>query len=152
MRQTEGTINKNPSRCMVYLFLFSLKTMNGILYNEFFEKFIRFTSEFELLNAMDDLFNCINFPQASFDGRGFYSKKSKQITKKAEKIVDDSIISQSEKTTFVVNVQYRRNSTWQGTITWVEQNRTRSFRSALEMLKLMEEAKNQGVVEVVDWT
>lgn len=136
---------------MVYLFSFTLKTMTGILYNEFLAKFTRFTSEFELLDAMDDLFNCINFPQASFDRRGFYNKKSMQITKKAEKIVDDSIISQSEKTTFVVNVQYRRNSTWQGTITWVEQNRTRSFRSALEMLKLMEEAKNQGVVEVVDW-
>jgi hypothetical protein len=126
------------------------KMMNGILFSDFLNKSIRFINELELLGAMEDLFNSVNFPQASFDRRSFY-KKSKQISKKAEKIVDDSIVSQNEKTTFVVNVQYRRNSSWQGTITWVEQDRTRSFRSALEMLKLMEEASNQGIVEVVDW-
>ena len=36
----------------------------------------------------------------------------------------------------------KQNATWQGSITWVEGQQTQCFRSALEMLKLMD-----GVLE-----
>jgi len=42
--------------------------------------------------------------------------------------------------TFVVKILNRQNSTWQGNITWVEGEKSQNFRSALEMLKLMDEA------------
>jgi len=41
--------------------------------------------------------------------------------------------------TFVVQVRYRRNGTWQGTVSWMNGNKQSDFRSALEMLKLMED-------------
>ena len=41
---------------------------------------------------------------------------------------------------FHVRVQHRQNGTWQGKITWMEENRTVSFRSVWEMIKLMENA------------
>lgn len=44
-----------------------------------------------------------------------------------------------EKATFVVQVRFRQNATWQGTVTWAEKNETRHFRSALELLKMMDE-------------
>lgn len=40
--------------------------------------------------------------------------------------------------TFIIRVQQRQNSTWQGRITWVEEDKTMYFRSLLEMLKLIE--------------
>ena len=46
----------------------------------------------------------------------------------------------NKKETFVIEVQYQQNATWQGTIEWLNKKKTRNFRSALEMLKLMEEA------------
>ena len=39
--------------------------------------------------------------------------------------------------TFVVRVQHRQNSSWQGCITWVEKNRSLRFRSVWELLKLI---------------
>lgn len=42
--------------------------------------------------------------------------------------------------TFIVNVKYRQNATWQGTVTWVEEKQKASFRSVLELLKLMDSA------------
>lgn len=42
--------------------------------------------------------------------------------------------------TFVIKILNRQNSTWQGNITWVEGEKSQNFRSALEMLKLMDEA------------
>jgi hypothetical protein len=44
------------------------------------------------------------------------------------------------KQTFLVQIQFQQNATWQGTITWTEQSLTQRFRSTLEMLKLMDDA------------
>ena len=41
---------------------------------------------------------------------------------------------------FVVDIRYQENSTWQGEVLWVDQNRQCSFRSALELLKLIDGA------------
>ena len=42
--------------------------------------------------------------------------------------------------TFVVRVLFRRNATWQGTISWKEKRCQVSFRSFMELLLLMHEA------------
>lgn len=41
---------------------------------------------------------------------------------------------------FVVHIHCRENATWQGKVLWVDQNRQCSFRSALELLKLIDGA------------
>ena len=42
--------------------------------------------------------------------------------------------------TFIVRVQHRQNSSWQGRITWMEEDKTINFRSVWEMVHLMESA------------
>ena len=42
--------------------------------------------------------------------------------------------------TFIVRVQHRQNSSWQGRITWMEEDKTIQFRSVWEMVKLIENA------------
>ena len=39
---------------------------------------------------------------------------------------------------FIVNIQNQQNSTWQGTVTWVDEDRTQSFRSVLELIRLID--------------
>lgn len=46
--------------------------------------------------------------------------------------------------TFILKILDRQNSTWQGSILWVEQQNEQYFRSALEMLKLIDEALVQN--------
>ena len=41
---------------------------------------------------------------------------------------------------FVVEVKSQENHTWQGTITWVEGKKKENFRSALELIRLMDSA------------
>lgn len=45
-----------------------------------------------------------------------------------------------DKGTFLVCVRYRQNSTWQGHVVWAEKNQQQPFRSALELLKLIDSA------------
>lgn len=42
--------------------------------------------------------------------------------------------------TFLVRIEYCQNKTWQGKITWAEENKVAHFRSALELLRIMDEA------------
>lgn len=39
---------------------------------------------------------------------------------------------------FVIEVKSQENSTWQGTITWVEGKKKENFRSALELIRLID--------------
>ena len=49
-----------------------------------------------------------------------------------------------DKGTFVVQVQYRQHATWQGKVLWAEKNETKQFRSALELLKLIDSALDES--------
>ncbi|MBC3517149.1 hypothetical protein H8K20_12185 [Neobittarella massiliensis] len=49
-----------------------------------------------------------------------------------------------DKETFVVQIQYRQNATWQGKVTWADKDETKSFRSALELIKLIDSALDES--------
>ena len=42
--------------------------------------------------------------------------------------------------TFVVQILSAQNATWQGTVTWTDSRRSESFRSALELIRLIDSA------------
>lgn len=48
---------------------------------------------------------------------------------------------------FVVEIKSSESSTWQGVVTWVEEQKRQSFRSALELIKLMDSAMSDGEQE-----
>lgn len=54
--------------------------------------------------------------------------------------------SRSDKSnkTFIVNILGRQNSTWQGSVTWVAEQKVQHFRSALELLKLIDGALDEN--------
>lgn len=44
--------------------------------------------------------------------------------------------------TFLVEIKSCKNQSWQGRLTWIEENKTSNFRSALELMKIMDSAVN----------
>lgn len=48
--------------------------------------------------------------------------------------------SQKKQGTFIIKIMSTQNSTWQGNVTWVEQNKVQNFRSALELMKMLDAA------------
>ncbi len=46
--------------------------------------------------------------------------------------------------TFLLTIYNRQNATWQGTVTWVDRNEKQQFRSALELIKLIESALDEA--------
>lgn len=57
-----------------------------------------------------------------------------------------------EKLPLPFRYQFRQNATWQGTIAWMENKKIQQFRSALEMIKLMDNALAESSgSDTVDW-
>ena len=55
--------------------------------------------------------------------------------------------AERNKGTFIIKIINKQNSTWQGSITWVEEQKTQNFRSALEMIKMIDEVLD-GTIEI----
>ena len=45
--------------------------------------------------------------------------------------------------TFVIKILNKQHSTWQGSVTWVEEQKNQNFRSALELIKMIDEALDE---------
>lgn len=42
--------------------------------------------------------------------------------------------------TFIIEIKSTKHQTWQGVLTWVEEQKTEPFRSTLELLRLLDSA------------
>ena len=60
-------------------------------------------------------------------------------------ICDDKgvkIMKEKTSNTFIVKVLNQQNDSWQGSVTWADTNETQYFRSALELLHMMNDVVN----------
>ena len=112
-------------------------------------------SMYGLVELIDRLCDQIDYPQQSTrlrlfsPDRGSGKKKrageTKKVTTKSE-----LMNQKGDMGTFVVHVQYRQNSTWQGQVTWIDKEQTQNFRSVLELLKLIDSALDTAEEEAED--
>jgi len=56
-------------------------------------------------------------------------------------ISEEKEVKNSENS-FLVKIRYRQNSSWQGTVQWIETGKTQNFKSCLELIRLMDIAAN----------
>ena len=126
---------------------------SGFLYNP---ERIAFLGYLSLINVMDRFFDRMQCPQAYYQYRAWQAKKSDQRQPEKEVtqfMAEEALHSKNgEKATFTIQVQFRQNATWQGTIAWMENKKIQQFRSALEMIKLMDNALAESSgSDTVDW-
>ena len=118
----------------------------GYLYNKYNLEPLAFQNVFDLMTLMEQTMDYCQYPQSTTRQRAFGNTGvQNREKKKVEPMVNaDEIMEKSgELATFVIHVKYRQNSTWQGDIFWAEKQEKVNFRSALEMLKLIDSALDQ---------
>lgn len=127
----------------------------GRIWHQYAEDPLFFHGVMEMLWLIEDLLDQWDFPQRSMESRVFIKKKTESCKKKerGEFCVDESRIKNKngDQGTFIVHVRYRQNATWQGEVIWADQNKRQNFRSALELIKLMDSAlSDDSNVEEID--
>lgn len=114
----------------------------GRIYHSYSDEPCNYTDIKEMLLILDRFFDKIQFPAASTESRTFFKLNRKSGRKERVKLMQDQQVlnRRGGQATFIIQVQYRQNATWQGKIVWAEENKTQHFRSALELVKLMDSA------------
>lgn len=95
-----------------------------------------------ILLILEDVCDKSGYPQSSTQNRYFKETENEKAKEEVSQVADvDKILNQNgDLATFVVHVKHRQHSTWQGEVVWAEKNEKRAFRSALELLKLIDNA------------
>lgn len=111
------------------------REMCGRMYNPFLGDELIFESMMEFLITLESLLDEMSFPQ-QFSARRIFSDVSYDMRKTSESCRENN----GKIATFHIAVLFRQNSSWQGTVTWMETGKQDGFRSALELLFLMDSA------------
>ena len=94
----------------------------------------------QLLFELERFYDSINFPHLSTNERTFQDKVPNTYCKeeRAKIMSDEELLRKhGDLGTFIIRVQHRQNSSWQGKITWMDKDKTIYFRSVWEMIKLI---------------
>ena len=117
--------------------------MKGCFYHSYSMEAVPFHSVDQLLFELERFYDSMNFPYSTVNGRSFQkNQKTGNSGQGRSKIMsDENLLSRhGELGTFIIRVQHRQNSSWQGRITWMEKNKTLYFRSIWEMIKMIASA------------
>lgn len=115
----------------------------GLLYHSYSTEPTAFDTMEEMTLQMEMLYDALQFPHPATNKRSFAPEAKETAPRKERKRImsDEELLSRhGDIGTFIVRVQHRQNSSWQGRITWMERDQTLSFRSTWEMIKLIESA------------
>lgn len=116
-------------------------TIEGYLYHGYSASGIHFCGYEEIIRIAEDFFNELGFPHKGTGDRDIkgrthnYQKKEGMI----RVMKDEELLQQhGDMGTFIIRVQHRQHSSWQGRVTYIEEDRTVYFRSALELIKIID--------------
>ena len=111
----------------------------GILSGRFYHPYLQtgqhFHSLMELLLQMESVLEQMQFPQSFTDRRD--GLRTDRISLWTE---SDADAKPGKTATFTVRILFRQNASWQGSVVWVEGRQEERFRSALELVLLMDSA------------
>lgn len=156
----ESRVWHSPNIVALCIDAYDAKRQEGRLYHQYTADPIRFSSLFAALGQMDDFYDDIRFPCASMCLRSFFvdRKAAGEALRREKKLFElpefkrkdmskmeafhDVIGHRGTDATFIVRVQYRQHASWQGEVTWVDTQKKEYFRSALELVKLIDGALN----------
>lgn len=127
--------------------------LTGRLYHGYSTEPIPFRGYEGVIRTAEALFDALGFPHKGTSDRNLHGqahsdKKKEGMTKVME---DDRLLEQhGDMGTFVIRVQHRQHSSWQGRVTYLEKDQTVYFRSALELIKIIDGTLNE--IEQADGT
>lgn len=105
----------------------------GRLFNPALEEPVPFHGVMGLLNQMERLLDLTNVPTAFAQMRSFQKPADGGVPQAAS-----LRLQKGELATFELRILFRQNSSWQGSLIWLERDQEQNFRSVMELLFLMQ--------------
>lgn len=111
---------------------------NGVFVGRFYNPYLKegrtFQSMTQFLQEMEQTLDRMDFPRSFTAARAFAPVPA------LEPRPSEGNYRPGREGTFFLRILFRQNASWQGSICWLEGKREQSFRSALELIFLMDSA------------
>ena len=120
---------------LIYVTGYEDRRLCGYISNPCFPGDRYFDNLSQFLIIMDNLCDEINYPQRTNDCRSFDALIP---TAKKYDVPADPKDRPAPMATFKLSILFRQNSSWQGSVLWLEEDSEAQFRSALELVKLID--------------
>lgn len=117
---------------VVRVYSYDEKCPKGTLFGLHFDGQVGFSSLTQLLMLLEEMLDRVNGPQRGEDPRVF--QKTEPQPQLAARAAGKPLA------TFQINVLFRQNASWQGTLIWTDKTMDAQFRSVLELIRLMDSA------------
>ena len=111
----------------------------GRFYNQCCPEGIHFHGAIDLVKKMESMLDQMNLPQSFSAVRSFAEKPVVTLGGPS-----GETSHKGEVATFATKVLFRQNTSWQGSVSWIEGQREETFRSVLELLLLVDSAMGEG--------
>ena len=111
--------------------------MSGRFYNPYLDTGQEFSNLMQFLQEMEQTLDAMAFPQSYTAIRTFAPSP------RAPTGLPETECQAGRLATFNLRIIFRQNASWQGSISWLEGRQEQSFRSALELIFLMDNALSQ---------
>ena len=138
-----GEFNQNNAVLRFCIDSFDSKTITGRVVSRRLTVPVAFNDFVSLALQLDKTFTRQNFPQAFQSARTFLRIDSPEDYIAAEPslgLTEECISAQrGDILTFDITVTSRRNSSWQGIVTWVDTGEQQEFPSAMGFLRMLEQ-------------
>lgn len=132
MGHTSAFVPTEQKTSIIQITDYQDKNFEGTLQNPYFPNKKVFSNLTQLLFLIENLQDQLQYPQKGMEPRRF--KKEATATVPPQTQAPPSTV----KATFKLHLLFRQNASWQGSITWVEDGTQAQFRSALELVTLMD--------------
>ena len=154
----ERLVLHSPNIVALCMDSYNAERQDGRLYHQYTAHPVRFSSLLTALEQMDRFYDELQFPFASTESRSFFvdRKARERALRRSRRIpglpeykrkdmgematFENVIENRGTDATFIIRVQHRQHSSWQGEVTWVDEQKKEYFRSALELVRLIDGA------------
>lgn len=116
------------------------RLMEGHLFTKDFSGSRRFDNMVQLLRLIQSTLDKLGYPEPYTQIKDFSNSGKAGESETMDFFDADTCERYGKLATFHVKIIFRQNASWQGVITWAEDRREESFRSALELVFLMDSA------------
>ncbi len=120
--------------------------ISGRMYHGYHREGIPFSCLEQAFLVMDDFYDRMGCPFNGTQARTFVQHRKNLEKERMVEVMDreELLRKHGDCGTFIIQVQYRQHSSWQGMVTWVDGKKTVPFRSALELMKLIDSVVSAG--------
>ena len=118
---------------------YSESLFKGCIYHGSFSDGKTFDNLMQLLHIIESTLDDTGFPRATTEKRRFGAFTPPEKGDESDER-HDFATKKGKLASFKLKIMFRQNASWQGSLAWLESNTEEPFRSALEMIMLMDSA------------